>query len=1397
MADPLSISASIAGLVALADLVFRSGTKYAKSYRGAQKEVEGLLRKIRDLSVVLHSLSLVAFDLEEAEPPEKNVSLQRKTSLQPHHLHDCHQLLRRLETNLSRTGASMTSDSGMERLQARLKWPFTSTESKDMILEIQRYKHIIDIALASDTLAKLNICLSRQSEIKDSLGEVQRITEKILDIQVKIALDAKRDKVLKDFGRVNPRQEYDTNRSLRHGLTGLWLTQGSEFGHWYSTPGSRIWCSGIPGAEKSVLAAAIVQECLQRNADDVSMAVAYFFCTYRSELSQQPSSILSSLCMQLAMQNENAFEALQQYHDELYSSPHLSTEPTTDKLIEIIGRLCDCFRQVHIVVDGLDECGGQAGSSVKCLAKLGLSAGGKLISLALLSRNEIEIRQEVEDDFSHIEIEAQTADIQLYVASELSERIASRKLRLRDPSLKDLIMTRLVDEAKGMFRWVACQIDHTCELPTDKARREALDKLPPTLFATYDRILMRIEGYSDSVKHLVKKALKLLFFNRPEIGLKGLCEAISLNENSNTLECDEIVDEEDLLQWCSSFVRAKTTPRRHRDLVTIEFAHFTVREYFGTLGTRYFDHASAKLKDYGVSLEESKELVACSYMRCINMNNVERLPRVGNITPMIENLIRQRRCSELYCYAVVALRSHITRGTEPTSKAWGLLQELFQPCKNTSFCLWAIDYVSCCNNCEPDRDSFEQSPRNETIHAILRPEFSTLHLAAAFGLHDICKWLLEIGSDAELCSRFGTPLDCAVGGLGIFKETGFLHSLQDRYLPSPARTQTVQLLIQATASRKPQIDTIYRSENIASFALKDASPFNQNLEVVMHLVKAGFDISLSTQAMKELQDHFRFNLQERLRNPSSSAEKELFSNLLEVLNSQETPNKTVRFFHQEIQPFVHGTVPRCSLPDLSNMPDEQVLGYIFSLIKLNNAEGMDKFLSTSRFELVKSGGIDPSHQDFSALHLAVTYQSDSVLRKLLDFGLEARTGTTFGRTPVHLCGLEDNSQSLRTLLQYGGTTLDKDMFNKTVWHYAAEKSSLLVLKALLSSSEREAGLRTLSHSRKSPICAAVSKSQLRSVKYLLHCCETHEYWKHKESLHKVLRDPMFGKVCKRLFARGIFTDTAYGLGILTESLQQAIEDDDVNHCRKIYTLGFPREPDFDLRPRTPLSLAICHNAFNVVEYLLAKGLYVSTIIFHPETLHVCTAFEMALEQPHFNNYVPSFLAKYIVEGGNFSHMQSSLLSIPLLTGNSEGLTILLRELKCISQRRNMFKNIPFEEQKAQVDILAAMINQPDKRRQYQTPLHISAGKNDLRGTRELIEYGAYIDVYDSQHKTPLFIAVEKGCQDVAEFLLDHGAQLDVRSTANETILEVAFANGNWELASFLLEFKAANIRYGP
>lgn len=61
---------------------------------------------------------------------------------------------------------------------------------------------------------------------------------------------------------------------------------------------------------------------------------------------------------------------------------------------------------------------------------------------------------------------------------------------------------------------MACQLDYLCGLPTDKARREGLETLPPTLEQTYNRIL---EGINSSSKDRFQKMeydFKLNFYCR-------------------------------------------------------------------------------------------------------------------------------------------------------------------------------------------------------------------------------------------------------------------------------------------------------------------------------------------------------------------------------------------------------------------------------------------------------------------------------------------------------------------------------------------------------------------------------------------------------------------------------------------------------------------------------------------------------------------------------------------------------------------------------------------------------------------------------------------------------------------------------------------------------------------
>ncbi|KAF7552035.1 hypothetical protein G7Z17_g4568 [Cylindrodendrum hubeiense] len=596
--DPVSLSASIAGLVALADLVFRNAAKYVKGVRGSRQEVDDLLDEVKSVSLLLHNLSLVAFELE-SESATGEPGDEQSHNVKPHHLHGCQKILRRLETGLTGANENLRSSSGFTRLQRRLKWPFSSTETKEILQEVQRHNQTISLALAADSISQLRKCLARQEETTKRVKDLQVTAKKILDIEIKILLTAKRRRVLQLFSKVNPQSEFETAIKLRHPLTGLWLIDGPEFEEWYGSVNSRIWLTGIPGAGKSVIAGAIISECLQRTKTHSETAVAYFFCTYRDPRTHGSSNILSSLAAQLAQQNESAYRVLEEYYNDLQPDDHLSAGPTTEELIEVICEMCTSYNQVYLIIDGLDECGNQVEATLRDLLALAIIKGHEMITTAFLSRDEPQIRHRLEDHFDCIEMEAHTEDIQLYVASELEQRINSKRLRLRNIALKDHIMDRLVSGAKGMFRWVACQLDHICELPTDRARRDALEKLPPTLPASYERILMRLEDSDESVRDLVRNALQLISARGVEkLGFDEVCEALSISDHSNTLHDDETVEKYEVLQWCGSLVRTSNGDK------TIEYAHYTVQEFLEDICPTH-----PKLSAYAVSDEKACSLL--------------------------------------------------------------------------------------------------------------------------------------------------------------------------------------------------------------------------------------------------------------------------------------------------------------------------------------------------------------------------------------------------------------------------------------------------------------------------------------------------------------------------------------------------------------------------------------------------------------------------------------------------------------------------------------------------------------------------------------------------------------------------------------------------------------------
>lgn len=101
---------------------------------------------------------------------------------------------------------------------------------------------------------------------------------------------------------------------LRHPGTGVCFTDSNDFKQWQNTTRSKLWCHGIPGSGKTVLASCAIQEALRVSKADVAMA--YFYCDYKDEATQNPRTILGSLAGQIAKQDEQSFEMFQQLYEK-------------------------------------------------------------------------------------------------------------------------------------------------------------------------------------------------------------------------------------------------------------------------------------------------------------------------------------------------------------------------------------------------------------------------------------------------------------------------------------------------------------------------------------------------------------------------------------------------------------------------------------------------------------------------------------------------------------------------------------------------------------------------------------------------------------------------------------------------------------------------------------------------------------------------------------------------------------------------------------------------------------------------------------------------------------------------------------------------------------------------
>ena len=122
-------------------------------------------------------------------------------------------------------------------------------------------------------------------------------------------------------------------------------------------------------------------------------------------------------------------------------------------------------------------------------------------------------------------------------------------------------------------------------------------------------------------------------------------------------------------------------------------------------------------------------------------------------------------------------------------------------------------------------------------------------------------------------------------------------------------------------------------------------------------------------------------------------------------------------------------------------------------------------------------------------------------------------------------------------------------------------------------------------------------------------------------------------------------------------------------------------------------------------------------------------------------------------------------------------------------------------QNGQVELMAVLIEafkcDPNRRDGYcPSQLHLASRNNCLHAVAVLLEFGANLNLKDSQSKTALSVAIDSGHYDIAAALLGHeGCEYDpkVCYTNGQTLLHMACTAGHLDLASILIQNYCADL----
>ena len=332
MADPLSIAASVAGLVSLGIQVTQSLIDFYKSYRHQDSELAGIIGKLESLAeTLLHLEKALSSRTFQADEQSLVKSIEKSI------IH-CGEVIKELQDE--RQKFSKTSSSGIKAaakvVGRRATYPFRQSTLQKLDEDIREIRANLSIALG---VLQLNDTQRLQEDVIETKTDLKSLRTNQTSSDLRDWLSA-------------PDVFVDHNAACvkKHPGTGTWLIKDSQFCNWLTGENSVLWLKGFAGSGKSVLCSTAIQSVLKHRGYDRSIGVAFFYFTFNDDSKKDESSMLRALLLQLSSQLQDGYADLKQLHES-----YKTGIPPSPKLLEYLRRLIQRFRHVYILLDALDE----------------------------------------------------------------------------------------------------------------------------------------------------------------------------------------------------------------------------------------------------------------------------------------------------------------------------------------------------------------------------------------------------------------------------------------------------------------------------------------------------------------------------------------------------------------------------------------------------------------------------------------------------------------------------------------------------------------------------------------------------------------------------------------------------------------------------------------------------------------------------------------------------------------------------------------------------------------------------------------------------------------------------------------------------------------------------------